>query len=118
MNPTRAVSDCLVEYSKILQWKCFDADRGKNSAREIREYFVTLSVQPHPENRLGPREDRARRERRQLIGTTPGERSCLTHGRIAKARAGKPRPFFTFGQVTTISAPFGGTLSRLAIASI
>lgn len=53
-----------------------------------------------------------------LIGTTPGKRPHLTHGRIAKARAGKPRPFFTFGQVTTISAPFGGTLSRLAIASI
>ena len=30
----------LVEYSKIQQWKCFDADRGKDSAREIREYFI------------------------------------------------------------------------------
>lgn len=40
------------------------------------------------------------------------------HGKIAKARAGNPRPCFTFGQVTTISAPFGGTLSRLAITSI
>src|SRR5262249_15423080 len=27
----------LVEYSKILQWKCFDAGTGKDSAREIRE---------------------------------------------------------------------------------
>lgn len=30
----------LVEYSKILQWKCFDAGTGKDSAREIREYFI------------------------------------------------------------------------------
>ncbi len=40
------------------------------------------------------------------------------HGRIANARAGKPRPFLTFGHVTTISAPFAGTLSRFAITSI
>src|SRR6516225_7353550 len=39
-------------------------------------------------------------------------------GKIAKARAGKPKPFFTFGQVTTISAPVAGTLSRLAMTSI
>ena len=39
-------------------------------------------------------------------------------GRIANARAGNPRPFRTFGQVTTIKAPFDGTLSRLAITSI
>jgi hypothetical protein len=37
------------------------------------------------------------------------------HGRMAKARAGKPRPFLTLGQVTTTSAPVAGTLSRLAI---
>ena len=43
---------------------------------------------------------------------------CRAQGNIAKARAGNPRPSFTFGQVTTISAPFGGTLSRLAITSI
>ena len=40
------------------------------------------------------------------------------HGRIAKARAGNPRPSLTFGHVTTISAPFVGTLSRFAITSI
>jgi hypothetical protein len=40
------------------------------------------------------------------------------YGKIANARAGKPRPLRTFGQVTTISAPFGGTLSRFAITSI
>src|SRR3974377_803250 len=37
------------------------------------------------------------------------------YGRIANARAGKPRPFFTFGQATMISAPFAGTWSRFPI---
>src|SRR5260370_41745365 len=40
------------------------------------------------------------------------------YGRIANARAGKPSPCLGFGQVTTISAPIGGTLSRVAITSI
>jgi hypothetical protein len=40
------------------------------------------------------------------------------YGRIANARAGNPKPFSTFGHVTTITAPVAGTLSRLAIASI
>lgn len=31
------------------------------------------------------------------------------YGTIANARAGKPRPSCTFGQVTTMSAPVGGT---------
>jgi uncharacterized protein YjbI with pentapeptide repeats len=30
----------LVPFSKIREWKCFDGDTGKDSAREIREYFV------------------------------------------------------------------------------
>jgi hypothetical protein len=30
----------LVEFSKIKEWKCFDADTGKDLAREIREYFI------------------------------------------------------------------------------
>jgi TIR domain len=31
---------CLVSYEAIREWKCFDADTGKDSAREIREYFI------------------------------------------------------------------------------
>src|SRR5262249_14928466 len=46
------------------------------------------------------------------------DREFDDHGKMAKARAGKPRPFRTFGQVTTISDPFVGTLSRLAMTSI
>jgi hypothetical protein len=30
----------LVPFEKIRDWKCFDADTGKDSAREIREYFI------------------------------------------------------------------------------
>jgi hypothetical protein len=30
----------LVPFDKICEWKCFDADTGKDSAREIREYFI------------------------------------------------------------------------------
>ena len=30
----------LVDFEKIKNWECFDADTGKDSAREIREYFV------------------------------------------------------------------------------
>jgi hypothetical protein len=30
----------LVPFEAIKEWKAFDADRGKDSAREIREYFI------------------------------------------------------------------------------
>jgi hypothetical protein len=30
----------LVPFDAILQWKCFDADTGKDMAREIRDYFI------------------------------------------------------------------------------
>jgi hypothetical protein len=30
----------LVPFEAIRTWECFDADTGKDSAREIREYFI------------------------------------------------------------------------------
>jgi hypothetical protein len=30
----------LVDFEAIRNWTCFDADTGKDSAREIREYFI------------------------------------------------------------------------------
>jgi hypothetical protein len=30
----------LIEFSTLHDWECFDADTGKDSAREIREYFI------------------------------------------------------------------------------
>jgi hypothetical protein len=30
----------LVKFAIIRDWKCFDADSGKDSAREIREYYI------------------------------------------------------------------------------
>jgi hypothetical protein len=30
----------LVEFETLRNWECFDADAGKDSAREIREYYV------------------------------------------------------------------------------
>jgi len=30
----------LVPFEAIRAWECFDADTGKASAREIREYFI------------------------------------------------------------------------------
>jgi uncharacterized protein YjbI with pentapeptide repeats len=30
----------LVDLAKIQEWECFDADMGKDAAREIREYFI------------------------------------------------------------------------------
>jgi hypothetical protein len=30
----------LVRYDRIKEWRAFDADTGKDSAREIREYFI------------------------------------------------------------------------------
>lgn len=30
----------VVPFAKIRGWRCFDADTGKDSAREIREYFI------------------------------------------------------------------------------
>ena len=30
----------IAPFEAVKQWKKFDADRGKDSAREIREYFI------------------------------------------------------------------------------
>jgi hypothetical protein len=30
----------LVDYTTLQDWECFDTDLGKDSAREIREYYV------------------------------------------------------------------------------
>ena len=30
----------LVSFDAIRTWECFDADTGKDSAREIREFFI------------------------------------------------------------------------------
>jgi hypothetical protein len=30
----------LVSFESLREWKYFDADIGKDSAREIREYFI------------------------------------------------------------------------------
>jgi hypothetical protein len=30
----------LVAFETLRDWECFDADTGKDSAREIREYFI------------------------------------------------------------------------------
>ena len=30
----------LAPYEDVKKWKLFDADRGKDSAKEIREYFI------------------------------------------------------------------------------
>ena len=56
--------------------------------------------------------------RRPERGTAPaGVVPRGFQGRIANARAGNPKPFSTFGQVTTMMAPVAGTLSRLASTS-
>jgi hypothetical protein len=30
----------LVDFASLCKWECFDSDTGKDSAREIREYYV------------------------------------------------------------------------------
>ena len=30
----------LVDFESLRDWECFDADMRKDSAREIREYFI------------------------------------------------------------------------------
>jgi hypothetical protein len=30
----------IAPFDEVRKWKLFDADRGKDSAREIREYFI------------------------------------------------------------------------------
>jgi hypothetical protein len=30
----------LVGFETLREWECFDADTGKDSAREVREYFI------------------------------------------------------------------------------
>jgi hypothetical protein len=29
-----------VDFDTLRDWECFDADAGKDSAREVREYFI------------------------------------------------------------------------------
>jgi hypothetical protein len=29
-----------ISFEELQEWECFDADRGKDSAREIREYYI------------------------------------------------------------------------------
>jgi hypothetical protein len=29
-----------ISFKELQEWECFDADRGKDSAREIREYYI------------------------------------------------------------------------------
>jgi hypothetical protein len=29
-----------IPFEQLQEWECFDADRGKDSAREIREYYI------------------------------------------------------------------------------
>ena len=30
----------LVGFERLRDWECFDGDTGKDSAREVREYFI------------------------------------------------------------------------------
>ncbi len=30
----------LIDFKTLQQWECFDSDTGKDSAKEIREYFI------------------------------------------------------------------------------
>ena len=39
-NNGRYCSVRLVPFEAIRAWECFDADTGKDAAREIREYFI------------------------------------------------------------------------------
>jgi hypothetical protein len=39
-----------ISYKELKEWECFDADTGKDSAREIREYYIPdFSEWEHPE---------------------------------------------------------------------
>jgi hypothetical protein len=72
-------------------------------------YAARHSIGDGQKRIAGERLAAQRRVTKQMIGR---------HGNIAKARAGKPRPSLTFGQVTTITAPLAGTWSRFAMTSI
>lgn len=37
----------LVPFERIQKWQCFDADIGKDSAREIREYLIPIAHYTH-----------------------------------------------------------------------
>jgi len=39
-NETYAIPIRLVDFESLRAWECFDADSGKDSAQEIREYYV------------------------------------------------------------------------------
>jgi hypothetical protein len=58
----------LVDFEMIRQWECFDADTGKDSARELREYFI-----PDFSNWTDPLSYRAAFER--LLKDLHGKRS-------------------------------------------
>jgi hypothetical protein len=41
----------IVDYETVRKWECFDADTGKDSAREIREYMIPDFSQWRDENK-------------------------------------------------------------------
>ena len=81
-----------------------DAGAASAASRSVRAGRAGTGA---PTLLLGRAEPRSRQGRADGCG--PGRRTRPIYGRIAKARAGKPKPFSTFGQVTTMIAPVAGT---------
>ena len=45
----------LVDFETLRDWECFDAHTGKDSAREIREFFIPTSATGRTTIRIGRR---------------------------------------------------------------
>ena len=105
---------------------CLDLETYLIRALNADRTFTVLNKQSSARNsgrrcrRVRPASSSANRQRQASLwaGLWLSCRAVtcrVSLGRMAKARAGKPKPFFTLGQVTTITAPVAGTLDGFVL---
>jgi hypothetical protein len=80
----------LCSYAEISQWKSFDADSGKDMAREIREYFIPDFSTSHSNRKDSPPiTPRASRESETGRTTTPSRKPLLVCSRTCDDKEGR-----------------------------
>jgi hypothetical protein len=62
----------LVEFETLRDWECFDADTGKDSAREVRQYFITDFSRWKDHDAYQQAFDRLLRDLKKAADLTPG----------------------------------------------
>lgn len=61
----------LIDYESIMKWECFDADTGKDSAKEIREYYIPDFSKWKDHDKYKESFDRLIKDLKQELGRKP-----------------------------------------------